>query len=438
VPLATASIGDPNARRVITVFSPKGGVGTTTIATNLAVLAAERHTKSTLLIDLDLSFGQVASHLNLQPKQGLLELVRDESALREAELFRTYAAGAPERPAGDRRARRRRASRRWSRPSTWSSSSPGRSRPTRSSSSTPGATRDERMLAIFARSDTVVVPVVPEIPALNAVHCLLDQLSETGALGGQTLFVLNNVFARTCCGGATSRPRSARRSAATCPYDPLAYLRAANEGIPVVSSSPKSPCRAKFRELADAVLGKAGRASRLDERHRPRPEEGAARPVRPALGTCPGAPGPPPTVTQPSRGRTVVSDPTPPGRPVVTILDNVIVRVLTARVAQHNAGRFEDLLRQQLPKMREHEGLIYVKLARQANGAFEEVLLFEEWRDSAALYGGPGDELSRPRLMPGAEALAENVNVTHYEALDVDPDSLVAVPIGTGGDATTA
>ena len=111
----------------------------------------------------------------------------------------------------------------------------------------------------------------------------------------------------------------------------------------------------------------------------------------------------------------------------------MIVRVLTARVAQHNAGRFEDLLRQQLPKMREHEGLVYLKLARQANGAFEEILLFEEWRDAAALYGWAGDELSRPRLMPGAEALAENVHVTHYEALDVDPDSLVAVPIGAAG-----
>ena len=118
---------------------------------------------------------------------------------------------------------------------------------------------------------------------------------------------------------------------------------------------------------------------------------------------------------------------------MVTILANVIVRVLTARVAQHNAGRFEDLLRQQLPKMREHEGLVYLKLARQANGAFEEVLLFEEWRDAAALYGWVGDELSRPRLMPGAEALAENVHVTHYEALDVDPDSLVAVPMRVGG-----
>jgi heme-degrading monooxygenase HmoA len=115
----------------------------------------------------------------------------------------------------------------------------------------------------------------------------------------------------------------------------------------------------------------------------------------------------------------------------------VIVRILTARVAQHNAGRFEDLLRQQLPRMREHEGLVYVKLARQANGAFEEVLLFEEWRDAASLYVWTGGQLSRPRLMPGAERLAEDVRVTHYEALDVDADSVMAVPSAVRhGDGT--
>lgn len=110
----------------------------------------------------------------------------------------------------------------------------------------------------------------------------------------------------------------------------------------------------------------------------------------------------------------------------------MIVRVLTARVAQHNAGRFEDLLRQQLPKMREYDGLIYLKLARQANGGFEEVLLFEEWRDATALYQWAGDELSKPRLLPGAESLAEDVRVTHYEALDVDPDAVSAIPIAVG------
>jgi len=105
----------------------------------------------------------------------------------------------------------------------------------------------------------------------------------------------------------------------------------------------------------------------------------------------------------------------------------MIVRVLTARVPAKNAAQFESLLRDQLPKMREHDGLVYLKLARQVKLDYEDVLLFEEWRDAKALYGWAGPRLLAPRLFPGAESLVDRVEVTHYEALDVDPDELVAM-----------
>jgi quinol monooxygenase YgiN len=104
----------------------------------------------------------------------------------------------------------------------------------------------------------------------------------------------------------------------------------------------------------------------------------------------------------------------------------VIVRILTARVRDTHAAAFEEVLRQQLPVMRSHDGLVYVKLARQSHPGFEDVLLFEEWRDANALYAWAGTDIRKPRLLPGAEGLAERVEVTHYEALDVDPDSLLA------------
>jgi antibiotic biosynthesis monooxygenase (ABM) superfamily enzyme len=97
----------------------------------------------------------------------------------------------------------------------------------------------------------------------------------------------------------------------------------------------------------------------------------------------------------------------------------MIVRVLTARVDRDKAHKFEAVLREQLPLMREYDGLVYVKLARQAHALHDEVLLFEEWRDTKALYGWAGPTLE-PRLLPGAEGLADEVNVTHYEALDLD------------------
>ncbi|MFP5342550.1 MAG: antibiotic biosynthesis monooxygenase family protein [Candidatus Limnocylindria bacterium] len=102
----------------------------------------------------------------------------------------------------------------------------------------------------------------------------------------------------------------------------------------------------------------------------------------------------------------------------------MIVRILTARVPARNAAAFERLVREQLPVMREYDGLEYVKLARKAFGTHDDVILFEEWRDARSLYGWTGPDPGKPRLLPGAEGLAEFVHVTHYEALDRDPDLL--------------
>lgn len=101
----------------------------------------------------------------------------------------------------------------------------------------------------------------------------------------------------------------------------------------------------------------------------------------------------------------------------------MILRVLTATVKHERAGVFHDLMRQQLPILREHEGLVWVKLARRIQGSTEEVILVEEWRDTASLYGWTGPALDRPRLLPGAEELVDDLRIAHYEALDVDPDT---------------
>jgi heme-degrading monooxygenase HmoA len=99
----------------------------------------------------------------------------------------------------------------------------------------------------------------------------------------------------------------------------------------------------------------------------------------------------------------------------------MIVRIVTATVRTDRAGSFNTLMRAQLPILREHPGLVYVKLARRVVGDAEEVLLYEEWQDTTSLYGWTGREIARPRLIPGAEELVSDVTVAHYEALDIDP-----------------
>ena len=99
----------------------------------------------------------------------------------------------------------------------------------------------------------------------------------------------------------------------------------------------------------------------------------------------------------------------------------MIVRVLTAIVPAESSGQLHVLMREQLPLLREYDGLIYVKLARRLIGPQEEIILFEEWRDTAAMYEWTGPDISRARLLPGAESLISDLRITHYEALDIDP-----------------
>jgi pilus assembly protein CpaE len=61
--------------RVITVFSPKGGTGKTVMATNLSTSFAKHAGKRTLLLDLDLQFGDAAIMLGIEPEKTIQDLV---------------------------------------------------------------------------------------------------------------------------------------------------------------------------------------------------------------------------------------------------------------------------------------------------------------------------------------------------------------------------
>jgi pilus assembly protein CpaE len=60
--------------RVVTVFSPKGGTGKTVTASNLAAALAKQG-KKTLLLDLDLQFGDAAIVMGIEPEKTIYDLV---------------------------------------------------------------------------------------------------------------------------------------------------------------------------------------------------------------------------------------------------------------------------------------------------------------------------------------------------------------------------
>ncbi|SDY67846.1 pilus assembly protein CpaE [Modestobacter sp. DSM 44400] len=80
--------------RVITVASPKGGVGKTTIATNLAVGLTSSAPQSTVLVDLDVQFGDVASALGLVPEYTLPDAVHGPAS-QDTMVLKTFLTQHP-------------------------------------------------------------------------------------------------------------------------------------------------------------------------------------------------------------------------------------------------------------------------------------------------------------------------------------------------------
>ncbi|TFG68990.1 MAG: response regulator [Thermomicrobiales bacterium] len=241
------------ARRTIAVYSPKGGVGTTTIATNIAIAAVAQRPDRVILVDLALQFGGVATLLNLDPQQTLADVVRDDSSMREPELLRTYAMrhdsglhvlAAPAAPES-------------------------------AEIVTPahvalilktllegydmvvidaGSTLDERALTIFEAAEAVLLPITPEIGALKAMHALLEYLSEAGTIGLKSTFVLNYLFARDIVKLRDVENFLGSKVAVELPYDAFLYLKAVNEGIPIVTGAPRSVAAERLVKLAAIVF----------------------------------------------------------------------------------------------------------------------------------------------------------------------------------------
>ncbi|HZP80555.1 MAG TPA: response regulator [Chthonomonadaceae bacterium] len=73
--------------RLISISGAKGGIGKTTLITNLAVAVAEQTQEPTLLLDLYTQFGDVPIMLNLTPRRALIELASLDPASMDAQLL---------------------------------------------------------------------------------------------------------------------------------------------------------------------------------------------------------------------------------------------------------------------------------------------------------------------------------------------------------------
>lgn len=84
----------PTGGRVITIVSPKGGVGKTTLSTNIAVGLARQAPHAVVLLDLDLQFGDAASGLQLSCEYTISDAIQGPTA-QDAMLLKTFLSTHP-------------------------------------------------------------------------------------------------------------------------------------------------------------------------------------------------------------------------------------------------------------------------------------------------------------------------------------------------------
>ena len=91
---ATGTAKSP-VKKLIGVIGARGGVGTTTIATNLAAIFAEKYRLPTSLVDLDPHFGSVALSLDLEPGRGMRDALEKPDRIDSLFLDRAMVKPLP-------------------------------------------------------------------------------------------------------------------------------------------------------------------------------------------------------------------------------------------------------------------------------------------------------------------------------------------------------
>ena len=255
-------------RRLIVVYSPKGGVGTTTIAVNLALAIGARMPDASAVVDMTPMGGHVATHLDIRPKLTIADLIRDSQGLISPEILRTTYLTRHERGlqvlAGSPN------------PSTAPLMSGEDATRTLEGllAAVPnvvadlGSHLDERVLASLEAADDVVVVVTPDFPSLKATHAFFEYLGEAGSKVAEPTVVVNEIYALQTLTPGDIENALARRVAMRIPYDPLLYLRAANQGTPVFAAAPTSQPARRFDQLAAILLGEDAPAAVSDQRRR--------------------------------------------------------------------------------------------------------------------------------------------------------------------------
>lgn len=253
-PTAAVAVVRPQAApgRVIVFASAKGGSGTTSLAVNTALLLAEMAPGKVAIADLDMFHGQIATHLDIYGRGSTATLAREDPRAQTPEMVADFGRlhpsglmvyGGPYRPddahglTGDQLV--------------------ALLTTLRSMYATVvvdgGSTLDGRAMNVLNAADRLALVVTPDIPALRLLHAGLEVLSEMGSAADRTTFIVNDIYPKSSISADQIEEHLSIKVGLSVPYDSENFLRAVNEGQPIVTLSRRSAAAASLRKLAEML-----------------------------------------------------------------------------------------------------------------------------------------------------------------------------------------
>jgi pilus assembly protein CpaE len=253
--------GEGEPGRVIAVFGPKGGVGRTTLAVNLAVAAATELGQRTCLVDASFQFGDIGVLLNLNPKnKSVADLIPEMEAGVDIESLDTFlinhsagirvllAPPSPEMaelitPAGTKRMLEA----------------------LRQSHDLVivdcMSTFNDTTLAILDMADTVLTMLSLEITSIKNIRLFLEVAEQLGYPSDKVRLVLNRADSSLGIRVADVEHSIGRRVDHTIVSDGRSVVYALNRGVPFFLSNREAQVSQDVLRLAQAVAGTESRVT---------------------------------------------------------------------------------------------------------------------------------------------------------------------------------
>jgi pilus assembly protein CpaE len=239
-----------NRGKVILFAHAKGGVGTTCLAVNTAVLLAAQSSMPVGLLDLDVEFGDSAVYLNLHPSRTLADLKAPPGALVDETLFEGFVteSGSVRLVVGSDFPER-----------ADLVTLPAIQLAIDRLSSTcqyvlvdAPASFSERTLTALDTCDLICLVTSGSLPSLKATRRCLVLFDTLGVSPGKVRLILNHSTPHVTDIGSVvtvlgRRPDFVIRNSPSLD-------QAANTGRPLVTADPADPLAADLRELAASIL----------------------------------------------------------------------------------------------------------------------------------------------------------------------------------------